>query len=178
MKRTEVTVRRPKKEETFQIEEFMRVVLVDTYRKEQIDEKIYDLQEELASKKAYLASYFESGGEDRYFLVAVSGNNILGTMEFGKQSALLKELTKGELKEVPEMGTAFVHPDHQGQGIASTLMEELKRELRRRGIREFCLDSGYQRAQRIWKKKFGSPRYTFENYWAEGVSHEIWIVKI
>ena len=51
MKRTEVTVRRPKKEETFQIEEFMRVVLVDTYRKEQIDEKIYDLQEELASKK-------------------------------------------------------------------------------------------------------------------------------
>jgi len=146
MKRTEVTVRRPKKEETFQIEEFMRVVLVDTYRKEQIDEKIYDLQEELASKKAYLASYFESGGEDRYFLVAVSGNNILGTMEFGKLSALLKELTKGEL--------------------------------RRRSIREFCLDSGYQSAQRIWKKKFGSPRYTFENYWAEGVSHEIWIVKI
>ena len=178
MTRTEVTVRRPKKEEIFQIEEFMRVVLVDTYRKEQIDEKIYDLQEELVSKRAYLASYFESGGEDRYFLVAVSGNNIVGTMEFGKQSALLKELTKGELKEVPEMGTAFVHPDHQGQGIASTLLEELKRELRRRGIREFCLDSGYQRAQRIWKKKFGSPRYTFENYWAEGVSHEIWIVKI
>ncbi|WP_313119188.1 hypothetical protein [Proteiniclasticum ruminis] len=146
MKRTEVTVRRPKKEEIFQIEEFMRVVLVDTYRKEQIDEKIYDLQEELASKRAYLASYFESGGEDRYFLVAVSGNNIVGTMEFGKQSALLKELTKGEL--------------------------------RRRSIREFCLDSGYQSAQRIWKKKFGSPRYTFENYWAEGVSHEIWIVKI
>lgn len=178
MKRADVTVRRPKKEEIFQIEEFMRGVLVDTYIKEQIDETMYDLQEELATKKAYLASYFESDGKDRYFLVAVSGNNIVGTMEFGKQSALLKELTKGELKEVPEMGTAFVHPDHQGQGIASTLLEELKRELRRRGIREFCLDSGYQRAQRIWKKKFGSPRYTFENYWAEGVSHEIWIVKI
>ena len=85
---------------------------------------------------------------------------------------------KEQLKEVPEMGTAFVHPDHQGQGIASTLLEELKREMRSRDIREFCLDSGYQRAQRIWKKKFGSPRYTFQNYWAEGVSHEIWIVKI
>src|SRR5699024_8900176 len=33
---------------------------------------------------------------------------------------------------------------------------------------EFCMDSGYSNAQKIWRKRFGEPEYFLENYWAEG----------
>lgn len=178
MKKADVMIRRPVKEDIHQIEKFFRIVLEDTFRKEGIEENIYDMLEELASKKRYLASDFHSGVEERYFLIAVSGREILGTMESGKQSKLLLNLTKGKLSHLPEVGTAFVHPDHQGQGIASLLLEEMEKELERKGFAEYCLDSGYQRAQKIWFSKFGTPCYIFENYWAQGVSHMIWKVKI
>jgi hypothetical protein len=52
------------------------------------------------------------------------------------------------------------------------------RTLSNKGIEEFCLDSGYMRAQKIWKKKYGDPNYWLENYWGEGYHHMIWRVKM
>ena len=50
--------------------------------------------------------------------------------------------------------------------------------LQHRGIEEFCLDSGYIRAQKIWKKKFGDPDYLLKNYWDEGYDHMVWRIKV
>ena len=52
------------------------------------------------------------------------------------------------------------------------------RELKRRGMEEFCLDSGYKSAQKIWLNKFGTPEYCLKDYWAKGFDHMIWRVKI
>ncbi|WP_317911749.1 hypothetical protein [Clostridioides difficile] len=51
-------------------------------------------------------------------------------------------------------------------------------ELQCKGIKEFCMDSGYSNAQKIWRKRFGEPEYFLENYWAEGQHHLIWKIKI
>lgn len=40
--------------------------------------------------------------------------------------------------------------------------------------KEFCLDSGYTNAQKVWKKKFGEPDYLLKDYWGEGFDHMIW----
>ena len=34
-----------------------------------------------------------------------------------------------------------------------------------KGLTEFCLDSGYSRAQKIWKKKLGEPDYVLQDHW-------------
>src|SRR5690554_4531360 len=107
MDKTKVVIRRPRREELSELHEFFRTVLEDTFQKEGIPEDSVDLAEELETKKAYLDLDIESGGSERYFLVAEMEGNIIGTMEFGKQSSLLAELTKEELRGLPEMGTAF-----------------------------------------------------------------------
>jgi hypothetical protein len=50
--------------------------------------------------------------------------------------------------------------------------------LQNRGIEEFCLDSGYLSAQKIWRKKFGEPDYLLKDYWGEGYNHMIWRIKV
>lgn len=49
--------------------------------------------------------------------------------------------------------------------------------LRNKGIEEFCLDSGYTSAQKIWKKKFGEPDYLLKDFWGAGYDHMIWKIK-
>lgn len=82
------------------------------------------------------------------------------------------------LKELAEIGTVFVKPDYQGQGIGNLLLNAMYLTLQSRGIEEFCLDSGYVNAQKIWKGKFGEPDYLLENYWGEGYPHMIWRKRI
>jgi hypothetical protein len=50
--------------------------------------------------------------------------------------------------------------------------------LHQRGIEEFWLDSGYTRAQSIWKKKFGEPDILLKDYWQNGYDHMIWSIKV
>jgi hypothetical protein len=42
------------------------------------------------------------------------------------------------------------------------------------GIKEFCLDSGYKIAQRIWIEKLGIPQYHLKDYWGKDADHMIW----
>ena len=44
------------------------------------------------------------------------------------------------------MGSIFVLPEYQGQGIGSALIDYLLAYLKQEGIKEFCLDSGYEQA--------------------------------
>ncbi|EST54920.1 GNAT family acetyltransferase [Brevibacillus panacihumi W25] len=63
------------------------------------------------------------------------------------------------------IGTVFVHPDFQGQGVANVLLNAIFLTL---------LGNGYTRAQQVWRKKFGEPTYLFPNYWGNGTDHMIW----
>jgi GNAT superfamily N-acetyltransferase len=78
------------------------------------------------------------------------------------------------LKELAEVGTVFVHPDYQKQGIGNLLLNVMVLTFQNKGIEEFCLDSGYTNAQKIWKKKFGEPDYLLEYFWGKGYHHMIW----
>lgn len=47
-----------------------------------------------------------------------------------------------------------------------------------KNIEEFCLDSGYTKAKKIWNKKLGEPNIIMKNYWGEGYDHSIWYRKL
>ncbi|ART75017.1 GNAT family N-acetyltransferase [Sutcliffiella horikoshii] len=172
-----IEIRRPRTEEIVELHQFFRTVIEDTFNKEGIGDQLEDLEAEVESKKAYLAGDLTSNGEDRFFLLTLERGQIIGTIEHGAASDLICKCTDNALKELHEVGTVFVHPDYQGMGVGNLLLENMYQTLRNKGIREFCLDSGYARAQSIWNKKFGEPAYLLENYWGEGYHHMIWRVK-
>lgn len=51
-------------------------------------------------------------------------------------------------------------------------------EMEKKGIEEFCFDSGYKSAQEIWIKIFGQPQYFFNDYWGEDAHHMIWRLRV
>ena len=173
-----IKIRRPIEDDKYQLVEFFKTVVVDTFIKEGIKEMVDDLEEEIESKKQYLENDLKSNGELRYFLIAEDKDCIVGTIEYGPASDLINSCTNGKYKNLYEIGTVFVRPDYQGQGIGNLLLKAMIQTLQNKGIREFCIDSGYFNAQKIWRKKFGEPEYFLENYWGEGQHHLIWKIKL
>ncbi|RUS46214.1 GNAT family N-acetyltransferase [Cohnella sp. AR92] len=173
-----VEIRRPEGSDSKELNDFFHLVLTDTFEKEGISHLTEDREQEFQGKLDYLRSDLASNGRDRRFYLAIHQGRIIGTIESGPSSKLIRDLTKGELEHLPEIGTIFVHPDFQGRGVANRLLEAAYRCLLGRGIAEFCLDSGYKNAQRIWTKKFGAPAYVFPDYWGNGTDHMIWRSRI
>jgi GNAT superfamily N-acetyltransferase len=169
-----VEIRRPRMEDREELNQFFRIVITDTFRREGLAGLIEDIEAEIDSKNKYLQLDLDSKGEQRYFLIALAKNKIIGTIEYGPVSELIKDCTNGKLGNHVEVGTVFVLPDYQRQGVGNRLLEEMLHTLKIRGIVDFCLDSGYKNAQTIWKKKFGEPDYLLKDYWGLGQDHMIW----
>ncbi|PLR95106.1 GNAT family N-acetyltransferase [Bacillus sp. T33-2] len=173
-----VEVRRPSIEDVEELHTFFRNVITDIFAKEGIGDKLDDIEEEIKEKHIYLERDFQSKGEDRYFLIALDSDKIIGSIEYGPASNLISHCTNNALAALVEVGTVFVHPDYQRQGVGNLLLNTIYRSLHKRGIGEFCLDSGYRSAQKIWKKKFGEPDYLLQDYWGLGYDHMIWRIRL
>lgn len=170
----QVEVRRPNHGDIDAMEDFFRFVITDTFAKEGLSDLSEDMEQEIDSKNRYLNADFDTHGEERYFLIGLLDNNIVSCIEFGPSNALIREATDGELRDVVEIGTVFVHPDYQQQGIGSLMLNVMYLTLLNKGMTEFCLDSGYSRAQKTWKKKLGEPDYVLQDHWGSGADHMIW----
>ncbi|RSD28602.1 GNAT family N-acetyltransferase [Mesobacillus subterraneus] len=173
-----VNIRRPTPEDREKLNDFFRTVIIDTFIKEGIGNQLNDLNEEIETKKRYLTSDFESTGEERYFLIAVFGNKIIGSIEFGPANEIIRNVSNPAFEGLVEVGTVFVHPDFQRSGVGNLLLKAMYETLRNNGIKEFCLDSGYKSAQLVWKKKFGEPDILLKDYWGKNFDHMIWKIKI
>lgn len=173
-----IVFRRPRAEDKEALNQFFRLVITDTFRKEGIGHKLEDIENEIKDKQTYLASDLESNGAKRFFLIALDGEKIIGTIEYGEASELISNCTDNALKDHKEVGTVFVDPDYQRKGIGNLLLNNIYLKLYEEGVKEFCLDSGYISAQKIWKKKFGDPDYLLENYWDEDYHHMIWRLRV
>ncbi|EJS68445.1 N-acetyltransferase [Bacillus wiedmannii] len=171
-----VKVRRPNSDDLDELNMFFRLVITDTFKNEGLSQLLDDLENEIKTKKQYLKNDLESNGENRYFLLAVDTSNdkIIGTIEIGPASTLINSCTGGVFKDLYEIGTVFVLPEYQRNGIGKLLLNAMYITLLSRGITEYCLDSGYKKAQSIWTNKFGEPSYVLKDYWGESSDHMIW----
>jgi GNAT superfamily N-acetyltransferase len=173
-----VNIKRPKIEDREKLNAFFKTVIIDTFIKEDIGDQLNDINEEIEVKKRYLTSDFESNGVERYFLIAFKDDNIIGSIEFGPANEIIRNVSDSAFEGLVEVGTVFVHPDYQRNGVGNLLLKAMYETLRNNGIEEFCLDSGYKLAQLIWKKKFGEPDILLKDYWGKNFDHMIWRVKI
>jgi GNAT superfamily N-acetyltransferase len=169
-----IMIRRPRAEDYEELEQLFITVVKDTFKREGLSDLYDDIENEIESKKRYLQSDLDSNGEHRYFLIAIDQHHrIVGTIEFGPASELIHECTDGAWGGLQEVGSVFVHPEYQGRGIGTLLWNAMLLIFLGRDIHEFCLDSGYDRAQAIWRKKFGDPDYWLKDYWGSGHDHMI-----
>ena len=173
-----IEIRRPKYEDIQELNHFFEIVITDTFIKEGIGDLVNEMKEEIETKKQYLAADLDSCGENRYFLIATNGNQIVGSIAYGPANELICKCTDNAYEDLIEIGTVFVHPQYQNNGIGNLLLNAMYRALQNKGTEEFCLDSGYKTAQKIWQKKYGSPSYLLNNFWGEGSDHMIWKVKL
>jgi len=169
-----IEIRRPQPGDVEKLHQFFELVLRDTFAREGLAHMTEDLEKEIFEKKSILKEALESNGKKRYFLTALIEGEIIGTIEYGPTGSIILDCTKGELEGVVEVGTVFVHPDYQRQGIGTLMLSAICITLLGRNIDEFCLDSGYKNAQRVWRNKFGEPAYIIKDYWGEGCDHMIW----
>lgn len=173
-----IIIRRPRINDLKKLNHFFHIVISDTFTKDGIGDQLESMKNEIESKGKYLENDFESNGEKRYFLIALHNEKIIGSIEYGPASDLILKCTNNALRGLPEVGTVFVHPDYQKNGIGNLLLNKMYVTLQSKGIIEFCLDSGYINAQKIWKKKFGEPDYLLKDYWEKGYDHMIWKIKV
>lgn len=157
---------------------FFSAVISDTFQKEVEGNCEAFILEEIEEKKVFLHEALASKGEKRFFLLAKKDQKIVGTIAYGPCGELIIEGSKGAYQGVGEIGTVFVLPEFQNQGIGGTMLSAMLLELSNRSIQEFCLDSGYPRAQKIWQHKFGTPTIVMKDHWGEGNDHMIWYIKL
>ncbi|WNQ14251.1 GNAT family N-acetyltransferase [Paenibacillus aurantius] len=152
----------------------MELVITDTFDKEGIAHLTDERQQEIEAKRRAIRLDLETDGRERHFYLALHADRIIGTVEAGPSSRLIHDLTQGAMDQVTEVGTVFVHPGYQGQGVGTLLLNAILLHLQGKGVSEFCLDSGYPRAQQLWTKKLGEPAYLLPDYWGAGMDHMIW----
>lgn len=174
----ELEIRRPKMDDIKRLNQFFSIVITDTFMKEGIGDRLDDINAEIKIKEKYIKTDFESNGDLRYFLIALDGDKIIGSIEYGPASELIRDHIDDASEEMFEVGTVFVHPDYQQNGVGNLLLHSIYLTFQENGLEEFFLDSGYRNAQKIWIKKFGQPDYLLKDYWGEGFDHMIWRIKV
>lgn len=152
-------------------------VIIDAFEKEGLGHLEEEITGEILHKKRMLKEAMNDQNPV-FFLVARWKDQVIGTISFGPCGEIIRECTDGALENIGELGSLFVLPELQNQGVGSKLIHAMIRELHRRGTENFCLDSGYKRAQKRWVRKFGEPYSIVKDYWGEGSNHMIWLCKV
>lgn len=150
----------------------------DAFEKEGLGLANEDIHREIEHKKHLLNAALDSTDTGIFFIIAKLDEAVIGTISYGPCGEDIRKCTQSQLDDVGELGSLFVLPRHQGQGVGSALINTMVAHLDKQGIDRFCLDSGYKRAQKRWLRKFGEPYKVVKDYWGPDYDHMIWHCKV
>lgn len=173
-----IEILRPNLNDVDALSVFFKNVIADTYVNEGVGDLVDDIEDEVISKNKYIQIDLDSAGMDRFFLLAKHEGKIIGTAALGPVSDLIIECSEAKLKNHIEIGSVLVDPSYQKQGVASLLMNSIFIVLMARNVSEFCLDSGYREAKKVWVKRFGQPDFVKKDQWGKGKDHYVWSGKL
>lgn len=154
------------------------LVIPEAFEQEGLGHLIKDIADELAEKRKVLQACLEEDSVSCWFLVAMHRENIIGTISYGPCGKDILNCTGNALANVGELGSLYIMPEYQGQGIGSALIRAAANRMSSLGIQSFSLDSGYRIAQQKWLKKFGKPYAVDPNYWGPESAHMVWLCEV
>lgn len=158
--------------------QIFETAISDAFEKEGLGFLREEIHREITHKKYLLDASLDKPDSDIYFLIAKQDETVVGTISFGPCGEDIKKCTENQLQSVGELGSLYILPGYQGQGVGSALINAMVAHLSKQGIDQFCLDSGYKRAQKRWLRKFGVPYKVVKNYWGPDSDHMIWLCKV
>lgn len=150
----------------------------EAFEQEGLGHLIEDIADELAKKRKVLQACLGEDSVSCWFLVALHRDNIIGTISYGPCGEDILNCTGNALGNVGELGSLYIMPEYQGQGIGSALIRAAANRMAGQGIRRFSLDSGYRIAQQKWLNKFGKPYAVVPNYWGPESAHMVWLCEV
>lgn len=68
-----------------------------------------------------------------YFLLAKIEEQVVGTISFGACGEDIQTCTDHQLDEIGELGSLYIMPSYQGQGVGSALIKEMMIFLKSKG---------------------------------------------
>lgn len=150
----------------------------DAFEKEGLGFLYKDLYRQIiVDKRRLVDASLDHHDWDGLFLVAKLRETVIGIISFGICGDDIKKCTDSHFHSIGELGSLYVLPCYQNQGVGSALIKAIVMHLSDQGIDQFCLDSGYKRAQKKWLRKFGAPYKVIKDYWP--VSDQmIWLCKV
>lgn len=170
-----ITIKNPQKEDEEEIKRLFSLVIIQNFKNYGFYEKYRDdIAYEVGKQKNALDAYFDSNGKKVFFLVAKDKNKIIGTIAYGKPGDDIKKYYPEIPDNIPEIKSLYVLPDYQEKGIGTKLLKEIMTILQKKGFKEFCLDSGYPKAQLFWTNRLGEPVVIISNRWGAGNDYLIW----
>lgn len=161
-----------------QIHRVFELAIRDAFKQEGLEAHLEDIEYEISHKQERLANALYTQEPALHFLIARVRDEVVGTISYGPSGQLISECTYGQLKDVGELGSLYILPDYQNSGIGSALISEMVRQLDKQGIKQFCLDSGYRRAQVRWTRKFGPPYAIAKDRWGPDSPHMVWLCQV
>ncbi|WP_232380873.1 GNAT family N-acetyltransferase [Paenibacillus tianjinensis] len=173
-----MTISRLKPEDKEAAARIFEISIKEAFEQEGLGDLREDIQHEIEGKSKLVLSSLSGDNPDTLFMLAKLDGTAAGTISFGPCGEDIRVCTGGELDGTGELGSLYVLPQFQGQGVGSALIKSMAAWLKRQGIQQFCLDSGYKRAQQRWLRKFGAPYKTVQDYWGLGNDHMIWLCDV
>ncbi|MRN57270.1 GNAT family N-acetyltransferase [Paenibacillus monticola] len=161
--------------DTLSVNQLFEASITDAFEKEGLGHFQDDIQQEIENKKRLVERALDPTTMDTYFLLAKINEVVVGTISYRPCGEDIRICTENELDDVGELGSLYVLPSYQSQGVGSSLIKGMLASLKKQGVDRFCLDSGYKRAQERWLRKFGEPYKTVEDYWGPGSIHMVWL---
>ncbi|WHY17587.1 GNAT family N-acetyltransferase [Paenibacillus sp. G2S3] len=150
----------------------------DAFNKEGLGHLLEDIQSETDHKKQKALSSLEQANSGNYLFIAKFDETVVGTISYGPCGETIQTCAEHQLDHLGELGSLYVLPSYQGQGIGSALIKKMMIFLNEQGIEQFCLDSGYKRAQIKWQRKFGEPYKVVKDYWGPDSDHMVWLCNV
>ncbi|MEC0234891.1 GNAT family N-acetyltransferase [Paenibacillus kribbensis] len=148
------------------------------FEQEGLEALIDDIQQEIEHKKQLLRASLSDLNPDLFFLTAKHNHNVVGTISYGPCGEEIRKCTNDELQHVGTLGSLYVLPSYQGQGVGSALIRALMIRLQEMEVAQFCLDSGFKIAQTKWLRKFGTPYTVAKDYWGKDGDHMVWLCEV
>lgn len=174
----ELVISNPNQTDKQSAYQVFEVSIPDAFEKEGVAFLKEVILNEISHKKHMLDVSIDESNSGIQFLVAKSKGHVIGTISYGPCGEDIRTCTNNNLDDIGELGSLFVLPNYQDQGVGSALINAMLRYLDKKSIKKFCLDSGYKRAQKRWLRKFGEPYKVVKDHWGPGVDHMIWLCKI